>query len=61
MEISGAPRGQNPSVQCFKIDGIVWKFFSLVFLCSSVKCFKIDGIVWKYNIRALRAGEYEEL
>ena len=33
---------------CFKIDGIVWKYFLRVSLYEGLEGFKIDGIVWKW-------------
>ena len=34
----------------FKIDLIVWKFVSIIFMNASVSTFKIDLIVWKYKL-----------
>ena len=34
----------------FKIDGIVWKFFTTAGSWTLFSGFKIDGIVWKLNI-----------
>ena len=49
MEITCHRSDTVQLLQGFKIDGIVWKFYSLIRHLRGLQGFKIDGIVWKYT------------